>query len=52
MRQLFARLSKLVALVIPYGIFPITALNVVRLDWPQLLRIHGFFSTRWWPFCC
>jgi len=52
MRQLFARLSKLVALVIPYGIFPITALNVVRLDWPQLLRIQGFFSTRWWPFCC
>ena len=42
MRQLFARLNKLVARIIPYGIFALTALNVARLDWPQLLRIQGY----------
>ena len=44
MRQLFVRLNKLVARVIPYGIFALTALNVARLDWSQLLRIQGFFQ--------
>jgi Na+/H+-dicarboxylate symporter/ABC-type amino acid transport substrate-binding protein len=44
MRQLFGRLNKLVARIIPYGIFALTALNVARLDWSQLLRIQGFFQ--------
>jgi len=44
MRQLFVRLNKLVARIIPFGIFALTALNVSRLDWPQLLRIQGFFQ--------
>ncbi|MCP9817425.1 cation:dicarboxylase symporter family transporter [Synechococcus sp. GreenBA-s] len=43
-RQLFARLNKLVARIIPYGIFALTALNVAQLDWAQLLRIQGFFQ--------
>ncbi len=44
MRQLFARLNKLVARIIPFGIFALTALNIARLDWPQLLRIQGYFQ--------
>lgn len=44
MRQLFARLNKLVVRIIPFGIFALTALNASRLDWPQLLRIQGFFQ--------
>lgn len=44
MRDLFARLNKLTARMIPFGIFALTALNVSRLDWPQLLRIQGFFQ--------
>lgn len=44
MRQLFARLNKLVAHIIPYGIFALTALNVARLNWSQLLRIQGYFQ--------
>jgi len=44
MRQLFARLNKLVARIIPFGIFALTAQNVARLDWPQLLRIQGYFQ--------
>lgn len=43
-RQLFVRLNKLVACIIPYGIFALTALNVARLDWPQLLRIQGYLQ--------
>ena len=44
MRQLFARLNKLVVRIVPFGIFALTALNTSRLDWPQLLRIQGFFQ--------
>ena len=44
MRQLFARLNKLVVHIIPFGIFALTALNASRLDWSQLLRIQGFFQ--------
>lgn len=44
MRQLFARLNKLVARIIPFGIFALTALNVSRLEWAQLMRIQGFFQ--------
>jgi proton glutamate symport protein len=44
MRDLFARLNKLTARIIPFGIFALTALNVSRLDWLQLLRIQGFFQ--------
>lgn len=43
-RQLFGRLNRLVARLIPLGIFALTALNVARLDWPQLLKIQGFFQ--------
>lgn len=43
-RQLFVRLNKLVACIIPYGIFALTALNVARLDWIQLLRIQGYLQ--------
>jgi Na+/H+-dicarboxylate symporter/ABC-type amino acid transport substrate-binding protein len=52
MRQLFARLNKLVARIIPFGIFALTALNVARLDWPQLLRIQGFFQLSMLGFLC
>lgn len=44
LRQLFGRLNRLVARIIPYGIFALTALNVARLNWEQLLRIQGFFQ--------
>jgi proton glutamate symport protein len=43
-RQLFSGLNRLVARIIPFGIFALTALNSARLDWPQLLRIQGFFQ--------
>ena len=52
MRQLFARLNKLVARIIPFGIFALTALNVARLDWQQLLRIQGFFQLSMLGFLC
>jgi len=52
MRQLFARLNKLVARIIPFGIFALTALNVARLDWQQLLRIQGFFQLSMLGFIC
>ncbi|MFM8524339.1 MAG: cation:dicarboxylate symporter family transporter [Cyanobacteriota bacterium] len=44
MRELFLRLNKLVARIIPFGIFALSALNVSRLEWAQLLRIQGFFQ--------
>jgi proton glutamate symport protein len=44
MRQLFSQLNRLVARVIPFGIFALTAMNMARIDWPQLLRIQGFFQ--------
>ena len=44
MRQLFAQLNKLVVRIVPFGIFALTALNVSRLEWEQLLRIQGFFQ--------
>ena len=52
MRQLFARLNKLVARIIPFGIFALTSLNVARLDWQQLLRIQGFFQLSMLGFLC
>ena len=52
MRQLFARLNKLVVRIIPFGIFALTALNVARLDWQQLLRIQGFFQLSMLGFLC
>jgi proton glutamate symport protein len=44
MRQLFSRLNRMVARIIPFGIFALTALNSARMDWPQLLRIQGYFQ--------
>jgi proton glutamate symport protein len=44
MRELFERLNKLTARIIPFGIFALTALNAARLDGTQLLRIQGFFQ--------
>lgn len=44
LRQLFVRLNKLVARIIPFGLFALTATNVARLDWPQLLRIQGYLQ--------
>ena len=44
MRQLFGRLNKLVARIIPFGIFALTAMNISRMDWEKLLRIQGFFQ--------
>ena len=52
MRQLFAQLNKQVARIIPFGIFALTAQNVARLDWHQLLRIQGFFQLSMLGFLC
>jgi len=52
MRQLFARLNKLVARIIPFGIFALASLNIARLNWPQLLRIQGFFQLSMLGFLC
>jgi hypothetical protein len=41
-----------VAQIIPFGIFALTALNVARLDWHQLLRIQGFFQLSMLGFLC
>lgn len=43
-RELFARLNKLVGKIVPYGIFALSAINASQLEWSQLLRIQGFFQ--------
>lgn len=42
--QLFSGLNRLVARIIPPGILALAALNIARLDWPQLLCIQEFFQ--------
>ena len=44
MRELFMHLNRLVARIVPLGILALTAINVARIDLPQLLRIQGFFQ--------
>ena len=43
-RELFARLNKLVGKIVPYGIFALSAINASQLEWSQLLRIQGFLQ--------
>lgn len=43
-RQAFARLNKLVGKIVPFGIFALSAINISRLEWAQVVRIQGFFQ--------
>lgn len=42
-RELFARLNKLVSRIAPFGIFALSAINASHLEWSLLLRVQGFF---------
>ncbi|MCS5693007.1 cation:dicarboxylase symporter family transporter [Cyanobium sp. FGCU-6] len=44
MRRLFARLNRLVARIIPYGILALSTLTFSRLDLAQLVRIQALFQ--------